>query len=63
MDKEEVGEFPVSYEPDYENECDCCGQKPVVTAVRKGSAVQHLEMCGPCTWGEAATIDPSEWNK
>lgn len=52
-----------SFEPDYESECIVCGQKPVVTGVRKGEVVYTSEMCGPCTWGEARTIDPNTWNE
>jgi len=51
------------YAPDYESSCCNCGQSPVVTAVDENDKVVHTtEMCGPCTWGEAATIDPDTWN-
>lgn len=33
---------------DYSRKCEVCGQKPVVQAVG---------LCGPCTFGEADTID------
>lgn len=49
------------YVPDYKHRCINCGQTPVVTAVNNGEVVLATEMCGPCTWGEAETIDPSNW--
>jgi len=49
------------YKPDYKHACEVCGQKPTVTAVSKGKVVLRTGMCGPCTWGEAETIDPSTW--
>lgn len=35
-------------EPDWSNECENCGAKPIVPATG---------MCGPCTFGEADTAD------
>ena len=52
-----------SFEPDYKHRCCVCGQKPVVTAVKDGKVVMGTDMCGPCTWGEAAMLDPEEWNR
>lgn len=49
------------YVPDYKHRCINCEQTPVVTAVKDGKVVFSTEMCGPCTWGEAETIDPSNW--
>lgn len=51
------------YKPDYKHRCEVCGQKPVVTGVKNGKVVYQGEMCGVCTWGEAAMHDPEEWNK
>lgn len=51
------------YEPDYSRKCCNCGQKPVVTAVKDGKVVYKGDMCGPCTWGESAMINPENWNK
>lgn len=34
--------------PDYDGECDVCGASPIVPVTG---------MCGPCTFGEAETID------
>lgn len=50
------------YKPDYKRKCCNCGQKPVVTAVSDGKRVIDFEMCGPCTFGEAAMLDPDNWN-
>ncbi len=48
--------------PDYQSKCDNCDQSPCVTIVDKdGKLIQHFEMCGPCTFGEAKCIDPDEW--
>lgn len=56
-----------SYEPDYEGECESCGvsatEQPLVTVVRHGRQIAHLGMCGPCTWGGAAMLNPREWNE
>lgn len=50
------------YEPDYTAECINCGASPVVIAVdADGVELMRTDMCGPCTWGEAKTIDPEEW--
>ena len=37
---------------DYSRTCEVCEQTPVVSATG---------MCGPCTFGEAACLDPAEW--
>ena len=37
---------PPSMEPDWTKACDVCGQTPIVP---------DTGMCGPCTFGEAAT--------
>ena len=48
--------------PDYETPCTNCGQVPTVTSeTTDGVQVIHLESCGPCTWGDASTIDPENW--
>lgn len=43
----EQAEIPLA-EPDWNSSCDNCGAKPVVP---------ETGMCGPCTFGEAETID------
>ncbi len=50
------------FEPDFSLRCEVCGQKPTVTGVKDGKQIYHSEMCGPCTFGEAACIDPKRWN-
>lgn len=58
-DKEEI---KTHYEPDYTQKCEICEQTPVVRIVDDSANVTHdFEMCGPCVFGEAACIDPSEW--
>jgi hypothetical protein len=56
----------VRYVPDWDHACENCGEKPVVTGVAvegpdKGRVVLATGMCGVCTWGEAAALDPSNW--
>jgi len=41
------------YRPDYGGECSVCGASPVVPGTG---------LCGPCTWGEASTIDGGWWD-
>lgn len=50
-----------SYEPDYGSPCENCGVTPTVMAMKDGKVFHHTGMCGPCTWGEAETIDPDTW--
>jgi hypothetical protein len=52
-----------SYEPDWSQECDCCGQNPTVTAVKDGKVVADFNMCGVCTFGTAKALDPTWWNE
>ena len=61
MTNEDVTELD-SYEPDWEQNCENCGQSPTVTGVKDGLIVLDVGMCGPCTWGEAAMLDPDKWN-
>lgn len=49
-----------SYQPDYENKCENCGQSPIVIGVKDGDIVYTSGMCGPCTFGEAACLNPEE---
>ena len=51
------------YKPDYKHQCIVCDDTPVVTGVKDGKVVYQGEMCGVCTWGESAMLDPKEWNK
>ena len=37
-----------AFKADWERECEVCSAKPVVNATG---------MCGPCTFGEAETVD------
>ncbi len=49
--------------PDYTSQCENCGQAPVVTSVNRKTQKEtyRSDMCGPCTFGEAACLDPDEW--
>jgi hypothetical protein len=56
----------VRYEPDWEKACENCGESPTVTGVAvdgpdRGKVVLDTGMCGMCTWGEAAALDPANW--
>jgi len=56
----------VRYEPDWDHACVNCGEVPVVTGVAvegpdKGKVVLATDMCGVCTWGESAALDPANW--
>ena len=50
------------YEPSYKIQCEVCGQTPTIVAVLTNGEKENIGMCGPCTWGEAKTIDPECWN-
>jgi hypothetical protein len=52
-----------SFEPDYDDTCEACGESPTVVAMRYGRIEARVHLCGPCTWGEAAMINPREWNQ
>ncbi len=49
--------------PDYTKRCEVCGADHVVTGKTNGKVVYQGEMCGVCTWGEAAMHDPSKWRE
>jgi hypothetical protein len=61
----------VTWKPDYDKRCAVCDGFPVVTGVdENGVEVYPTKlwardfnnyMCGVCTWGEAACIDPENW--
>jgi len=61
MDDPETLEID-SYEPDYKQKCENCGQSPVVTAVLDGKVVTDFGMCGVCTFGTAKALNPNWWN-
>ena len=50
------------FEPDYCEKCTVCGASPTVSAVKGRAEVYSTEMCGPCTFGTAAALDPSTWD-
>jgi hypothetical protein len=49
--------------PNWNLGCEVCGQKPTVNGMEDGKVVYRGDMCGVCTFGEAACLDPAEWNK
>lgn len=50
------------YKPDYDNNCEVCGQSPVVQAVKDNKPVYDYEMCGVCVFGTHEALDPEWWN-
>lgn len=48
--------------PNYDIECQNCGERPTVSvrSVRSGF-IHNTELCGPCCFGEAACLDPEVW--
>jgi len=51
-----------SYEPNYSNECECCGTCGTVMAVKDGKVIHDSGMCGVCVFGTAKALDPDWWN-
>jgi len=55
-------EFKVYYDPDYKRKCCSCSATPCVRICHEdGKVFYDGDMCGACTWGEAAAIDPANW--
>lgn len=52
---------PAEFRPNYDIGCLNCEQIPTVDVYVRGKLERHTEMCGPCTWGEADTLDPENW--
>jgi len=51
-----------SYLPSYRRGCCNCNARPVVKGIINGKIAYDGDMCGPCTWGDAASQFPSNWN-
>lgn len=49
------------WRPDYTRKCEVCGAGHVVTGWKGGKEVYSGDMCGVCSWGEAAMRDPANW--
>lgn len=49
--------------PDYHSQCLVCEESPTVTVVEDGKIVSSPGLCGPCTFGTAQALDPSQWNE
>jgi len=43
-----------AFRPDHSGRCEVCDQSPVVSATG---------LCGPCTWGEADTMNGAWWGE
>ena len=50
----------VTPKPNYDIECQVCEQTPTVD-LHDDNGVTHMELCGPCCWGEADAVDPDNW--
>ena len=61
VEEEEKVFYIEKYVPDWTTGCCNCGQRPVVTWIETNGKIGSTDMCGPCTWGEAETIDPDKW--
>lgn len=52
---------PAEFKPNYEAECENCGHNHTVQ-VWVGETMEYdTGLCGACTWGEAACLDPENW--
>ena len=48
--------------PDYESECELCGNSPVVLIIEEQAGSEHETlMCGPCFFGAACCLHPENW--
>lgn len=47
--------------PNWNKCCEVCGQKPCAQGKQGDKVVYDGDMCGVCTWGEAACADPANW--
>lgn len=50
-------------DPHYGKKCIVCWQTPCVQFRRRDNDKLEVsyDMCGPCTFGEAACVNPEEW--
>lgn len=49
------------FSPNLKRLCQNCGQLPTVDIYVGKELQNHTDLCGVCTWGEAACIDPENW--
>ena len=47
--------------PNYDIECLSCGQTPTVDLKKKDGSIHHMDLCGPCCFGEADMKDVENW--
>lgn len=52
---------PTSLVPNYERPCENCEQVPTVDVYEGDKLGWHMDLCGPCAFGEADAIDPENW--
>ena len=63
IEKGSTEEISVYSDPHYGKQCVVCGKSPCVQIRRMDNdeIIFASGMCGPCTFGEAACLDPEEW--
>lgn len=48
--------------PNYNRKCQNCEQVPTVDIYSEDGVLQtHIDLCGPCCFGNADCIDPKNW--
>lgn len=62
LDDAEVIEID-EYTPNYRRRCLNCDQSPTVEGTKDGARVMIADLCGPCTFGTADALEPSDWNR
>ncbi len=62
MDAEKTA-TPADFKPNYKRKCTVCGATPTVDVYSADAKalLHHVDLCGPCTWGDADCIDPENW--
>lgn len=52
-----------STKPNYDRKCLNCEQTPTVDIYDKDGKIlrTHMDLCGPCCFGEADAVDPENW--
>lgn len=50
------------YVPNWSRRCVACDRRPVVEGAKDRKIIRLAQLCGPCTFGTAAALDPAGWN-
>ena len=50
------------YVPDYNQQCEVCGESPTVMVAEKDQITHDFNLCGVCTFGTAKALDVDWWN-